>query len=208
MISSGESDDPIFSIVNTLFTTVFGRRLGTTTDGTTKRTSLQVRTGEDIDVSDDHNAVFSATTRDLDLKQDITLNLLNSNRNFNITARGSSVNRGYAYVGPSLKTINRFALSTYSPVNGIELEEGTGAGEIVLEDGGATSGAAVGSIQLETDVSFPVSLAEYDNLKFTGTGDTSVDGESVRLGDISGELSTDRVRTNLAFPCEITSSPT
>jgi hypothetical protein len=155
-----------------------------------------------------YNAVFSATTRDLDLKQDITLNLLNSNRNFNITARGTSVNRGYAYVGPSLKTINRFALSTYSPVNGIELEEGTGAGEIVLEDGGATSGAAVGSIQLETDVSFPVSLAEYDNLKFTGTGDTSVDGESVRLGDISGELSTDRVRTNLAFPCEITSSPT
>ena len=207
-VSSGESDDPIFSIVNTLFTTVFGRRLGTTTDGTTKRTSLQVRTGEDIDVSDDHNAVFSATTRDLDLKQDITINLLNLNRAFNITARGSSVNRGYAYVGPSLKTINRFALSTYSPVNGIELEEGTGAGEIVLEDGGATSGAAVGSIQLETDVSFPVSLAEYDNLKFTGTGDTSVDGESVRLGDISGELSTDRVRTNLAFPCEITSSPT
>ena len=78
----------------------------------------------------------------------------------------------------------------------------------MLEDGGATSGAAVGSIQLETDVSFPVSLAEYDNLKFTGTGDTSVDGESVRLGDISGELSTDRVRTNLAFPSEITSSPT
>ena len=69
-VSSGESDDPIFSIVNTLFTTVFGRRLGTVTDGTTKRTSLQVRTGENIDVSDDYNAVFSATTRDLDLKND------------------------------------------------------------------------------------------------------------------------------------------
>ena len=107
-----------------------------------------------------------------------------------------------------LKTINTFALSSYSPVNGIELEEGTGPGEIVLEDGGATSGAAVGSIQLEQDITFPVSLAEYDNLKFTGTGNTSVDGESVRLGDISGDLSTARMKTNLAFPCEITSTPT
>ena len=207
-IISGASDDPIFSIVNTLFTTVFGRRLGTTTDGTTKRTTLQARTGANPDVSNDYEANFSASTRDLDLTQSITLNLLNSNRNFNLTARSTSVNRGFAYAGPSFKTINKFALSTYSPINGIELEEGTGAGEIVLEDGGATSGASVGSIQLEHDISFPVSLAEYDALKFTGTGNTSVDGESVRLGDISGDLSTQGIRTNLAFPCEITSKPT
>ena len=207
-VVSGASDDPIFSIVNTLFTTVFGRRLGTVTDGTTKRTSLQVRTGENIDVSDDYNTVFSATTRDLDLKQEIKIEVPISSKQFSLTARGTSVDRGFAYAGPSLKTINTFALSSYSPVNGIELEEGTGAGELILEDGGATSGAAVGSIKLETDITFPVSLAEYDNLKFTGTGDTSVDGESVRLGDISGDLSTDRVRTNLAFPCEITSTPT
>ena len=62
-------------------------------------------------------------------------------------------------------------------------------------------------LKQEDFITYP-SYAEYDNLKFTGTGDTSVDGESVRLGDISGELSTDRVRTNLAFPCEITSTPT
>ena len=207
-IISGASDDPIFSIVDTLFTTVFGRRLGTTTDGTTKRTSLQARTGANPDVSNDYEANFSASTRDLDLKQEITLNLLNSNRNFNLTARSVSVNRGFAYAGPSLKSINTFALSSYSPINGIELEKGTGEGEIILEDGGATSGAAVGSIQLEQDITFPVSLAEYENLKFIGTGSTSVDGESVRLGDISGELSTARIRTNLAFPCEITSKPT
>ena len=207
-IISGASDDPIFSIVNTLFTTVFGRRLGTVTDGTTKRTSLQVRTGENIDVSDDYNAVFSATTRDLDLKQEIKIEIPVSSKQFSLTARGVSVDRGFAYAGPSLKTINNFALSSYSPVNGIELEEGTGEGEIILEDGGATSGAAVGSIQLEQDITFPVSLAEYDALKFTGTGNTSVDGESVRLGDISGDLSTARIRTNLAFPCEITSTPT
>ena len=207
-IISGASDDPIFSIVNTLFTTVFGRRLGTVTDGTTKRTSLQVRTGENIDVSDDYNAVFSATTRDLDLKQEIKIEIPVSSKQFSLTARGTSVDRGFAYAGPSLKTINTFSLSSYSPVNGIELEEGTGTGEIVLEDGGATSGAAVGSIQLEQDITFPVSLAEYDALKFTGTGNTSVDGESVRLGDISGDLSTARIRTNLAFPCEITSTPT
>ena len=207
-VVSGASDDPIFSIVNTLFTTVFGRRLGTVTDGTTKRTSLQVRTGENIDVSDDYNAVFSATTRDLDLKQEIKIEIPVSSKQFSLTARGTSVDRGFAYAGPSLKTINNFALSSYSPVNGIELEEGTGEGEIILEDGGATSGAAVGSIQLEQDITFPVSLAEYDALKFTGTGNTSVDGESVRLGDISGDLSTARIRTNLAFPCEITSTPT
>tara|TARA_Y100001937_G_scaffold15440_1_gene21140 strand:- start:8668 stop:11679 length:3012 start_codon:yes stop_codon:yes gene_type:complete len=207
-VISGASDDPIFSIVNTLFTTVFGRRLGTLTDGTTKRTSLQARTGENIDVSDDYNAVFSSTTRDLDLKLDIQIEVPLSGKQFSLTARGTSVDRGRAYAGPTLSSINRFALSSYSPVNGIELEEGTGEGEIILEDGGATSGAATGSIQLEQDVSFPVSLAEYDALKFIGTGDTSVDGESVRIGDLDGSLSSGGIKTNLAFPCEITSKPT
>ena len=133
----------------TIFTTVFGRRLGTVTDGTTKRTSLQVRTGENIDVSGRYNDVFSATTRDLDLKQDKDKYFLSS-KQFSLTAR-ASVDRGFAYAGFQFKNYQYFALSSYGTVNGIELEEGTGVGED-NEDGGATSGADVGSIQLEQDM--------------------------------------------------------
>ena len=36
---SGVSDSPFMRLINTLFSTIFGRRLGTNTDGTTKRTN-------------------------------------------------------------------------------------------------------------------------------------------------------------------------
>ena len=205
-ITSGVSDSPIFSVVNTLFQTIFGRRLGTTTDGTTKRTSLQVRTGEDGDMTTaTHTAPFSASTRDLDLKQEIQLIMNAGSRAIGLTARGTSVNQGYAYVGPSFKTINKFALSAYVPTDGIQLEKGTqaGKGEIELEHG-----TSQGLLQLEEGESFPTQQTDWDTLRFIGTGSTSVDGETVRFGDIEGSLSTDRMKTNLAFPCEVTSTPT
>ena len=48
--------------------------------------------------------------------------------------------------------------------------------------------------------------ADWDNLRFTGTLNTSVDGETIRLSDISGSTSNKNHKTNFAFPTEVTKS--
>ena len=58
-------------IINTLFSTIFGRRLGTTTDGTSLRGSPQA--GVDPDFNDSTTEHFTTNTRDVTLNQAITL---------------------------------------------------------------------------------------------------------------------------------------
>ena len=55
-VTSGTLETPLLSLVNTLFTTIFGRRLGTKTDGTTIRTNAQI--GGEIDVSNAYEDAF------------------------------------------------------------------------------------------------------------------------------------------------------
>ena len=208
-IISGASDDPIFSIVNTLFSTIFGRRTGVGTwnmsggvelDGKTKRSSLLARTGVGVDPSDAYVAPYTSSTKELNLHPETTINFVNLSRNMDggtITARSTTVYQGYAYVGPSLKTINKFALSAYSPHDSINLEKGTDSGksELLLETGYYAI--------LEEGESWPTHTTDWNNIRFTGTNNTSVDGETIRLGDIAGSTSTDRIKTNIAFPCEV-----
>ena len=40
---SGVADGPFMRLINTLFSTIFGRRLGTTDDGTTLRTDYIIK---------------------------------------------------------------------------------------------------------------------------------------------------------------------
>jgi hypothetical protein len=64
-IVSGLSESPIFGILNTLFSTIFGRRLGTEDDGTTLRATPQL--GVDPDFDDSTSEHFTPNTRDLTL---------------------------------------------------------------------------------------------------------------------------------------------
>ena len=57
-VISGAIDTPLFNILNVLFTTVFGRRLGTVDDGTSLRSDNM--TEGLIDAGDDYREHFSA----------------------------------------------------------------------------------------------------------------------------------------------------
>ena len=57
-VTSGVQETPLLSLVNTLFTTVFGRRLGTNSDGTSLRTNANV--GVNVDVSNTFEDPFES----------------------------------------------------------------------------------------------------------------------------------------------------
>ena len=216
---SGTLDSPIYMRLNTLFSTIFGRRLGVglrnmsngvELDGLTKRSSAIARAGVPVEVHDDFRAPYTGATKDLNLSPETTIQLEQRNRNSfyslnSYTARGTSVSNGYAYAGPRLKTLSRFGLSAYAANNAIVLEGGTATGksELLLE-----TSAGGGVIQSEQGASFSTTLADWSTLRFTGSLNSAVDGESVRLSDINGSTSSQNHKTNFTFPTEVTTTPT
>ena len=71
---------PFLQIVDTLFSTIFGRRLGTTSDGTT----LRARPHEEgtLDVSNDYRDPFASNTRDVTLtRENLEIDYLSRKRN-------------------------------------------------------------------------------------------------------------------------------
>jgi hypothetical protein len=107
-------DDPIFSIINTLFSTIFGRRLGTESDGTTVRINAQSGIGADFNTST--ISPFLNTTRDVTFfNEGVKLDILSRLRGqFN----NITIAQGFAYAGPRYGTINREVLRTFSRQSG------------------------------------------------------------------------------------------
>jgi len=56
---------------------------------------------------------------------------------------------------------------------------------------------------IEEGESWPTHTTDWNNIRFTGTNNTSVDGETIRISDIMGTTSNLKVKTNIAFPCEV-----
>jgi hypothetical protein len=111
---SGVSEVPFLQIVNTLFSTVFGRRLGTNSDGTSLRANAH--TAGTIDVSNAFEDPFASNTRDVTLtREGITIDYLSRPRNLIVDNSGVTydVRSGYAYAGPRFGTINKFANTAY-----------------------------------------------------------------------------------------------
>tara|TARA_B100000212_G_scaffold332603_1_gene301055 strand:- start:112 stop:2025 length:1914 start_codon:yes stop_codon:yes gene_type:complete len=109
-VTSGTLEAPLLSLVNTLFTTIFGRRLGTKTDGTTVRANAQI--GGEIDVSNAYEDAFQANTRDLTLtREDIEIDYLSRQRNNFVDGSGTihDIRSGYAYGGPRFSSLNKYA---------------------------------------------------------------------------------------------------
>ena len=180
-VNSGIVFDPGADLViNTLFSTIFGRRLGTIDDGTTLRGTPEL--GVDPDFNDSTTEHFTTNTRDITLKRETKLSFRSGGNN--ITIRGLTNTFGYAYCGPTFNTLNRFALSHFT---------GSGGRAVVTATGGASDSTVPTSIS-------PMRLDNYANLRLTGTYNTSLDGEIVQFRDIT----TDRLKTNLALPTEIT----
>ena len=107
---SGVLEDPFLSIVNTLFSTIFGRRLGTIDDGTSLRATPKLGTAADLDTST--ISPFSSSTRDVTLtRAPINIQYLSRLRG---TFAGVNIATGFAYAGPRYATINREGLRTFS----------------------------------------------------------------------------------------------
>ena len=102
---SGALDTPIFSILNTLFSTLFGRRLGTVDDGTSQRSNTHLPA--DVDLEPATVEHFPTNTRDLTLtRMPIEISMTSRKR---AVIDGVEVKQGYAYAGPRFGTLNKFA---------------------------------------------------------------------------------------------------
>ena len=214
---SGTADSPIYMRLNTLFNTIFSRRTGVgfkfmsnaiQLDGKTLVSTATARTGKPVEVHNDYRDTSTNTEKELNLYPETTLDLEKRSRtnfytNTSYSVRGVAVKNGYAYAGPRLNTLNTFGLSAFAANNAITLEGGTGAGEILLE--GATDGNS-GVLQNDGSESYSTSMSSWADLRFTGTLNTSVDGETIRLSDFSGSTSNKNAKTNFAFPSEVTKS--
>jgi len=182
-VNSGLEFDPgIDLVINTLFTSIFGRRLGTVDDGTTLRGTPEL--GVDPDFTDSTTEHFTANTRDLTLKRHYTRSM---RLGFNpITIRGSLNRYGYAYCGPRMKTINKYAINMMS---------GSGGRAVTTNTGGTLDSTVTTSIS-------PMQMHNWANFRLTGTYNTDLDGEIVQFQDITNE----NLKTNLALPTEIVES--
>ncbi len=108
-VISGAIDTPLFNVLNVLFTTVFGRRLGTVDDGTNLR-SDNMSEGT-IHAGNDYEETFTSNTRDVTLTRPaIEISMMSRKR---ATIDGVLVKQGYAYAGPKFGTLNRFANTVF-----------------------------------------------------------------------------------------------
>jgi|TARA_R110002074_G_scaffold93838_2_gene204880 hypothetical protein len=111
---SGTVDSPLFSIMNTLFSTIFGRRLGTVSDGTSLRPKAHKAGKPDFDTST--LSPFSNTSRDITLRSKLNIEYTSRVR-LDLTDQAGityNVRQGYAFAGPRFKSVNREALRAYS----------------------------------------------------------------------------------------------
>jgi hypothetical protein len=183
-INSGEINTPIDSVINTLFTTIFGRRLGTIDDGTTLRASPQ--TGEGADYNTSTTSPFSTDTRDVTLKRQYKVSFPAIAR---ISVRGDELKFGYAYCGPRMKSLRLNSIDTaFTSMfggNHPSVQTGPGGGDSVVRK----------YVQ-------PMLLANWANHRLTGLNNTSYDGEVVQIQD----LANNNLKTNITYPTEISVS--
>ena len=183
-INSGEINTPIDSVINTLFTTIFGRRLGTIDDGTVLRASPQ--TGEGADFNTSTTSPFSTGTRDVTLSRNYKISFPAIAR---ISVRGDELKFGFAYCGPRMKSLR---LNSTNPAftsmfggNHPSVQTGPGGGDSVVRK----------YVQ-------PMLLANWANHRLTGLNNESYDGEVVQIQD----LSNNNLKTNITYPTEISVS--
>ena len=104
-ISGKEIEIPIYAILNTLFSTIFGRRLGTVDDGTTLRANAHE--GGTIYAPEDSIEHFAANQREVTLtRPGLSIGYTSRKRSY---IDGVFVKRGYAYAGPRWNSLNKWA---------------------------------------------------------------------------------------------------
>jgi hypothetical protein len=182
-IISGVSESPIFGILNTLFTTIFGRRLGTEDDGTTLRANAHL--GVDPNFDDITSEHFDPTTRDLTLTRKMKVSFPSIAK---IVIRGDEYKYGYAYCGPRMKTLNIY-------------DNPFGADNMF---GGNHPNVQIGTVGNDSTVASYISTMKMENWAdhtIIGTNST-IDGTGVQIQDYEN----DNLKTYLSYPTEISIS--
>jgi hypothetical protein len=182
-IISGVSESPIFGILNTLFTTIFGRRLGTEDDGTTLRANAHL--GVDPNFDDITSEHFDPTTRDLTLTRKMKVSFPSIVK---IVIRGDEYKYGYAYCGPRMKTLNIYdnpfgTNNMFSP-NHPNVQSGT-----------------VGNDSTVASYIQGMLLLNWADHTIIGTNST-INGTGVQIQDYEN----DNLKTYLSYPTEISIS--
>ena len=187
-IISGIDESPIFGIINTLFSTIFGRRLGTTDDGTTLRSNPEL--GVDPDFDDSTSEHFTQNTRDITLRRAYTIKLSQQSTLYNISLHSNDYLLGFAHAGMSMGSLK---MAT-QPFGSNNMFSGTHTNV-------QTSAVAGGTPGTTRHIS-PFKFANWAEHRFQGLGDTSAtpgNGDRVTFG----AYGTENLKTYIAYPTEI-----
>ena len=168
--------EEIFGVYKTIFSTVFRRKLGTATDGTTLTSNPEI--GVDPDFDESTSLGFLSTTRDLTLQPAYKLIFESTPK---LTIRGDTTKHGYAVAGPRMRNINRL----WYIHSGSSIPQTT----------------AVGADSTNASYITPMTMADWADWRIIGTK-TNNDGEIVQFA----EINTDNLKTYIALPTEISSS--
>lgn len=161
----GEGD--FVSLLEVIFGEKIGRRLGTTTDGT----SVRANANRGIELADS----FTSNTRDVTLNTQKTIKFPSLPTE---TIRGVTVRTGLAYSGPRIGTLQNVLYKTRTFSH-------------PLYD------------QSSDDTDTGITIGSLNKIVLTGTRNTSLNGQAVRLGEF---VSNPKMKTNFAIPAEVTTS--
>jgi hypothetical protein len=168
-INSGEVNTPIDTVINTLFTTIFGRRLGTVDDGTTLRASPLLGTGADFNTST--TSSFNNTTRDVTLKRNYTLKVIVKEL---IDIRSNTTKFGRAVAGPSMFSINKLVLggnyANQTPIQNLIDLRLTGTLNSAID--GELNNLSDFNYKLKTNFTIPAEVWQISNDSFDETKET------------------------------------
>jgi hypothetical protein len=182
-VNTGIDYEQVALIINTLFSTIFGRRLGTTDDGTTLRANPEL--GVDPDFTDSTSEHFTPNTRDLTLTRKMKISFPSIAK---ITIRGDEYKYGYAYSGPRMKTLdiynNPFGTDNMFSPNHPNIQSGT-----------------VGADSTVASYIQDMKLLNWGEHRIIGTNST-INGTGVQIQDYGN----DNLKTYLSYPTEISIS--
>jgi len=181
-INTGIDFDGPALIINTLFSTIFGRRLGTEDDGTSLRATPQVGVDPDFDATLTPD-LFSSNTRDLTLTRKMKISFPSIVRQ---TVRGSEYKFGHAYAGPRMKTLNIYD----NPFGSDNMFTGTHTNSRTT----AFTASGPGTTTMIT----PLKMVNWADHTIIGLNN-SLNGTGVQIDDYAN----DNLKTYITYPTEI-----
>ena len=187
-IISGIEESPIFGVIGQLFSTIFGRRLGTTDDGTTQRANPEL--GVDPDFDDSTIEHFPQNTRDVTLRRHMTVLLSQRSTLYNITLDGDDYLRGYAWTGMSMGSTKMSS----QPFSANNMFSGTHTN--------TQTTAIAGSINGINRYISPMTFVNWGTHTLYGLGD-STNSRKNGTGVSFSDYAVDNLKTYLGYPTEI-----